>query len=610
MKTPNILKVRISVCFAIALVWLLAGEPALGYVETFVFRPASMTNDPGSPFSQSSTDIDTLLQYVNYATAAADADSGWVGLFSGAFEGWSKAQARQWIAFETKVPSAVEVTADIRYISCAFSLDGLLAKSETDWFWQGDQTIDDSGFHREAIDSVFDPENIISDIFGLLGMATPLAEGFTVLSKIGNLLDLIGLAYDGYQLGSALNDLSDIKSQTVTFTFTTGQGYHRLGIGLQGEAATISLPCAPVGVAFGPNYSLALIIGQIEQITVKATADPAYLPDLVIGDIIITNRNNINANDPIDITLIRRNIGSLPTDNDNYLLQVSRDDGNTWSYVAGRCLNNELFKEHTTKIEHETYTFPEKGEYRLRATADDAHFVTEANETNNIKEIKVWLKGWRPDPPAAPWAVTQGETYAPILHRNRQYRFLSVGRDHENDTLRFLFQTAGVDGLYWRPLRGWRPDPEIYVVPVLDDPELMPAPDPSIDPITYWTNTIDRLRLRISSADEDGLSDPSSSVTVKLALNDLPATPTITGETIGSTSAASRSPPPPPTTMGTALRSGSIGARTPTRWLGRIGCGVQPARRISPFRTFTRMPVTTGFMSKRRTFTPSRTQTL
>ena len=537
MNTHRKLDFRTSILLPVTLIWLVGVGGGFGASQTLVFKPAGDPNRQWWEFPYtgcgSSTDQDLPI---NYLRTAQNETNGGVYAFVLSLELSAKAQSWQQIGFTTEVPSTVTVTAEFQYKEATFAYNGLLSKNETDCFIVGDSEMG-GGDGPDPITACLSWQNIVQDIIGIAGMIVPELAGIESIAAVVQVVDflldagdLIMTAYQCAQLADALYG-SGASSKTVTRTFTCPAGYRIVDVGVQSVAATFSLPLIPGGFNFGG----ALVMGQVWMITVTINPNPDQLPDMAIGKISVPGYFDLHAGTPADITLVRQNLGNLHTAIDSYSLEVSADNGLTWRDIGYPEYDRENFPGHSSKTNHVFYTFPEKGTYLLRAIADAMHDVTEINELNNTNQITVYVSGWKPNPPAMPWAYTSQGTSTLELHRNREYCFQTSGTDHENDPLAFVFMTDGADGSAWRALHGWGPSTNCYVIPVLDDPDLLPPVTPGMPADEHWTFPAERFLMRVYSADQDGLSEPSPSSAIHVILNTVPTTPTISGDTNAST---------------------------------------------------------------------------
>jgi PKD repeat protein len=536
MKSKSTLRFRTTTWFPLALIGLLTAGGQAGVAETYVFKPADDPNrEPADRyFSNPDKDMQRDLP-VNLASISQSTNNGCVQTLTFANEGSIVAQSWLEARFPLYVPSTVVVTARVRYFSATLGYFAPLAKNETDFFIWGDNTMAGGG-DPERIDACVDWKNFLIDFLSIVGMATSGLEGLGQAGLLLKFFDLLFEVTGAYaeivSYTFLVNDyLKDAPTRTFTrtFTYNGAASEHSVRVGAQSVSATISLFFMPGG----QNFALAMLLGQVDQVTVTVNPNRDQLADMVIDRITITNALPIRPKVPVGMFLVRQNRGNLQTSQDSYAIEVSNNNGQSWTSITWED-DHQDFPAHSAKTNFATYAFLASGSYLLRATADCRGKVDETDETNNTYTTSIYIGGAKPDPPSAPLAYTPEGVQTSVLHRNRQYLLKTSGTDRENDPLSFGFSYSAPGTPDW--LHFMRDGSNTCVViPVVSGLGLGPPDSLGFDSANYWTPLSEHSLLRAQAVDWDGLSEPSAASAVSIVYNTLPDTPTITGDTMSST---------------------------------------------------------------------------
>jgi len=189
----------------------------------------------------------------------ANAYSGCIGTLTDAWIGGAVAEGMQYARFYADQLEIVYVDAEIYYTGGGktFGIAAFAGTYKSNSYWM---PFEDSwetwlnNYYKSAIDSPWDPEDIIPIIISIVSM---WASG---IEEIAEAIENIDLIVNYFQLLSAMQDLVNAgKAEVyhVTFGFIAERGYHEIYVGLRSQASGC-VTGTGVGVAFG----------QVSKITV------------------------------------------------------------------------------------------------------------------------------------------------------------------------------------------------------------------------------------------------------------------------------------------------------------------------------------------------------
>jgi len=434
------------------------------------------------------------------ASAAANKQSGSVGVYAAGLVGVAAAEASHYISFYLPVRSSVKATPEITYIGGSAEFG--VAVANTYWLWK----LDDDDVHKCDIEEegILDWLGVTGDILGLIGEFEDVAG-----KSLGEAIGYLGVIADVIELGTALYQLytaGDAHFVMPTASFTADKGWHTLKVGLRAEGSG-----GFIGSGFG------VMAGQISKITLEITNDYDGPPDLTVTDIAVKD-GRLQRDQLVCFDLSISNVGKGPAEHDKYSFYVREPNESVPIVVEDNCGDYLNFKPHTTEHMNPLFTFNKKGVHHIIVDANPMNDIDEADHSNNSMEKEFYVMGLPPDVPTAPSVPVE----QPLI-RNHTYSFSTSSTDPDGETVyyRFYIRRQGQSGWHipaWDPNSyGWHTGGSISYVPSGSMSE----------PGTYY--------IRSEATDGEWRSGYSKENFFEVALNEPPTPPQIAGLSTGYT---------------------------------------------------------------------------